>query len=81
MFNQCEHRNMRFATYIYLHGPVWAPVKMTARPWSRGCGYISKSEKHRRYDNLLRGAEDFVFAWIQLVMKRCCVVDRIFPAI
>jgi len=22
---------MRFATYIYLHGPVWAPVKMTAR--------------------------------------------------
>lgn len=31
MFIQCERRNMRFATYIFLHGPVW----------SRGCGYIS----------------------------------------
>jgi hypothetical protein len=72
---------MRFAPYIYFHGPVWVPVKMTARPWSKECAYISTSEKQRRYENVLRGAENFVFTWIQLVMKRCCDVDRIFPAV
>jgi len=37
---------MRFATYIYLHGPVWALVKMTARPGLEDVD-ISASLKNR----------------------------------